>query len=634
MQISKIILYGRRGDTRQIIFELGKLNVLTGSSKTGKSAILEIVDYCLGAKRCTIPDGAVRNGCSHYAVVLRIGDDDVFICRQDPPGNQDSSEHIWIVVAPSVAVPDIKQFTANFNRETLRSFLTSRLNIADNIFEPDGLTRSKLVANFRHALVYCLQDQNEVAQRTFLFHDTGDNFERQAVVDTLPFFLGAVDQERPRLRALLREAMREHRIAERRLEEHVSIGGQGFQRALTLVQEARQCGLLSAGGNPEEADEIRAMLEAARDRFRSRQNLPELPVDLMSQLDQSLSGLFQRVEEVDYQLRQIGDLESAETGFMGECDEQKSRLQSIGLHKTVDGQDICPVCGQDAEVTSSAELQDLIQVIEQELAGVQASRPRFEALRDRLIAEKATLSQQVQQAKANRTALMAQQSELRAIADLQQVQAQLYGKVLLYLDSGALSLKDDRVPLEQAVIDAQQRVDNLRAQLDSEVEDERFDSAISIISRDISEMARELELEYQDAYFRFDPNRLMLIADTSNGPVPMDKMGSGENWVSCHLMAHLAFHKWFIRANRPVPRFLLIDQPSQVYFPKETEDSGEDDWIPVRRMFRLMYDRVAQAEGALQVIVSDHVFLRDDWFQSTVIENWRDGLKLIPDDWL
>jgi len=31
-----------------------------------------------------------------------------------------------------------------------------------------------------------------------------------------------------------------------------------------------------------------------------------------------------------------------------------------------------------------------------------------------------------------------------------------------------------------------------------------------------------------------------------------------------------------------------------------------------------------------QIIVCDHANLAEDWFQASIVENWRDGRKLIP----
>ncbi|MEY9842683.1 hypothetical protein ABH941_007973 [Streptacidiphilus sp. EB103A] len=35
----------------------------------------------------------------------------------------------------------------------------------------------------------------------------------------------------------------------------------------------------------------------------------------------------------------------------------------------------------------------------------------------------------------------------------------------------------------------------------------------------------------------------------------------------------------------------------------------------------------------MQVIVCDHVDLTDPWFQESIVQNWRDGRKLIPQEW-
>jgi hypothetical protein len=45
------------------------------------------------------------------------------------------------------------------------------------------------------------------------------------------------------------------------------------------------------------------------------------------------------------------------------------------------------------------------------------------------------------------------------------------------------------------------------------------------------------------------------------------RIGSGENWVGYHPAAHLALHKFFTRHDRPVPRVLMLDQPTQVFTP-------------------------------------------------------------------
>jgi hypothetical protein len=155
----------------------------------------------------------------------------------------------------------------------------------------------------------------------------------------------------------------------------------------------------------------------------------------------------------------------------------------------------------------------------------------------------------------------------------------------------------------------------------------------------MTKWARELFLEHSSSPLRLDLKKLTVVADTLDGAVPMERMGSGENWVGYHLIAHLALHQWFVQRSRPVPHFLFLDQPSQVYFPAEKDVEGsmtlvsEDDRLAVSRMFRLVFDAVAEVAPGLQVIVTEHADLGDDWYREAVVERWRGGLKLVPEDW-
>ena len=52
--IDKLLLWLKDGSLRSLQFSNDKVNVITGNSKTGKTAILEIIDYCLCGGRDTV----------------------------------------------------------------------------------------------------------------------------------------------------------------------------------------------------------------------------------------------------------------------------------------------------------------------------------------------------------------------------------------------------------------------------------------------------------------------------------------------------------------------------------------------------------------------------------------------------
>ena len=115
--------------------------------------------------------------------------------------------------------------------------------------------------------------------------------------------------------------------------------------------------------------------------------------------------------------------------------------------------------------------------------------------------------------------------------------------------------------------------------------------------------------------------------------------GSGMNWVGYHLTAYLALQDYFIRNARPVPSFLVLDQPSQAFFPPDRETGGDLDELSdtdrenTRRLYRLTFDVVQQLGGDLQVVALDHADFEDDWFADAVQQRWRDGNALIPREW-
>ena len=184
-----------------------------------------------------------------------------------------------------------------------------------------------------------------------------------------------------------------------------------------------------------------------------------------------------------------------------------------------------------------------------------------------------------------------------------------------------------------------EQISVLEEGLSPELVEGRVASIMSILSRDMSRWAQEFRLEHSEHPFRLDPKRLTVVADATSAPIPMDRMGSGANWVGCHIIAHLALHKWFASQARPVPRFLFIDQPSQAYFPEDSDWQGDspaqggEDREAVARIYKLALSQVDASGGAFQIIITDHANINESWFQNCIIERWREGQKLVPDGW-
>ena len=85
MQIEQIVIYSRDGRSRAVELNPGELNIITGVKRRGKSALLEIVDWCFGRSDCTVPEGRVRDACSWYGVLLVHGSERTGSRAPSPP---------------------------------------------------------------------------------------------------------------------------------------------------------------------------------------------------------------------------------------------------------------------------------------------------------------------------------------------------------------------------------------------------------------------------------------------------------------------------------------------------------------------------------------------------------------------
>ncbi|MGE0308439.1 MAG: DUF3732 domain-containing protein, partial [Acidimicrobiia bacterium] len=61
---------------------------------------------------------------------------------------------------------------------------------------------------------------------------------------------------------------------------------------------------------------------------------------------------------------------------------------------------------------------------------------------------------------------------------------------------------------------------------------------------------------------------------------------------------------------------------------------SDADALAVEAMFKLIFDVEAELAPDLQVIVCDHAHLKTDWFEESIRHEWRNGVKLVPAEWI
>jgi len=570
----------------------------------------------------------------------------------------------------------------NIESRALREQLSRRIGIEENLSEPPaGSLRQPLAANIGHAALLCLQSQNEVASATALFHRQGEQGIDQALKDTIPYFLGAVARDEALKRAQLRDAKRTLSRLTTELERAETAAETIDVELSALLAEARTVGLVEDVEPTTRAELVRT-LQGAR---VARPEVPA-PADIAVQ-DRTVALRVER-DRLNAELRQVLDDRGlllhegqAETGAATALTQQQDRLGVLARlpapfgyvpappapparatemaaaeaaetvrepgnqpgdqpgDEPVTREWNCPACGHELDEPdpTAAALVTSLEELRTQVGALTGSRPAHRAALADLDSRAETLRNHLRVAQSALNDL----SRTGAVGEQTEAEARDFTRGRIDATLARATLTDDVAVqvLRQQLARAQQIVDALEAELDEENDREQLTSRLVAIGRDMSAYAQRLELEHSSDDVRLDLNRLTVVTDTPTGPAALFRIGSAANWIGYHLATHLALHRFLTTQDRPVPRFLMLDQPTQAHYPAEADnDTGlpadDADRVAVRRMFELMRDVVAELAPNLQIIVCDHADLPEDWFQAAVRHRWRGGLKLIPADWI
>jgi hypothetical protein len=121
---------------RDINFKLGALNIVTGASKTGKSALLDIVDYCWGRGECTVAEGIIRKRVSWFATLFDNAGEGILVARKNPGPAGRTSDEIFFARGVEALPNNPSSFQKNITSDGLRAQLSAVLGISENIHVP------------------------------------------------------------------------------------------------------------------------------------------------------------------------------------------------------------------------------------------------------------------------------------------------------------------------------------------------------------------------------------------------------------------------------------------------------------------------------------------------------------------
>ena len=645
MRIKSIFVYGHEGNRRDLLFEIHGLNIITGRSSTGKSALSEIIEFCMGRSSFNVPEGIIRDKVSWFGVIYQFDSDQVLVAKPAPkPGNA-SSSLAMLRTGSNLNAPDFNELLVNSDDSAVVNVLSKLLGIPENRTDVAmEHSRESFTVNIKHTYYYLFQKQGIIANKDQLLYRQNEDYQPQTIRDSLPILLGITSDHRYELEAKLRIARRDLKVCVKQLAEASDFIDTTFSKGISLLSEAKSVGIVGSSVTANNAEDV---VEELRQALKWTPSvISDEDTGRISDIESSISDLRKNRQELERKLDTARQFSKDADGYKGEADEQKSRLLSIkALPKdplTEEWQ--WPFSEQNLGMSThiADALFDELRSLDEEMQMVTGERPKLEAF---MVEQQEAIHLIADEIRIKELELASAIAANEVIAEMESrnyAASKIIGRISFFIE-GTHS-RDDLSELEAEHERLKRKVEDLEHRIGDDDTTERLASVMNNISARMTRFIKELEAEFYEYPFRFDLNKLTVIADRPDRPVPMARTGGGENHLAYHLAALLALHEFASANERPIPRFLLIDQPTQVYFPsaqayKDADGSiqmtkADADLIAVRRMFELLHRFTKEITPGFQIIVTEHANLDDQWFQDALVEKpWSKPPALIPEEW-
>jgi hypothetical protein len=642
-RIKSLVLYQRDGVDRRILnFKTHGVNIITGNSQTGKSAVLDILNYLLMSKSCPIPKGIIRQAVSHVGGHFIGPDEELLILRPLPASGYKVSTQGWYELGKGLKFPNVPP-EMTFNRDAIRDILSSFTGIIgaailSNPKEPWEEVQAEV--NIRHAAPLIFQPQDVIANRYVSVPGLDNEHYRRHMLDALPFLLGIENAEILAARARLRELKSKLKAYKMKGKERERLRANTFTRGHKLWLEAQGLGLLE-GSTPESVPALLGVLRDIRPDEQKRFDVTTVVPDIIQLETQELAAR-KAVQETRKRIRSHRDFEQSANALQDVVSKQLNKLSISELLPKHDGSGICPIC-KSGSFDPEQHRQQLTMTLAS-LKEVRAIPLRVDAksrkTRIRLEEELVLLQEQHEVARNKlRTAITIISKSADHFAADREIE-RLLGRISEYIRTIDVGFTDD----EEEGLDAlTKEIDALQNKINSVWM--RRKKAQETINEKMTSLARHMEVEFQKGNASISVEDLSIevqVDPNSDEMTSLAEIGSGSNWVCYHLAGILAIHDHLSQNECPVPRTLLIDQPSQAWFPEElriTEREGElapkeiEDANRVRDIYRILGE-ISSNEKFPQIIVMDHAKFTDPWFNDMIRYEWRHGEKLVPTHWL
>jgi hypothetical protein len=560
------------------------LNIITGKSSTGKSAIIEIFDFCLGSTEDTIPVGIITDRSklfftvfqfqTYMLVMARFAKSNRCFLREVMGGD---SDYLLGLLKQPLALFDERHFVPldEFKKNVGRHFAITMQNIDEDPFVKESGRSKTETPSVRSFSSFMLQHQNLVANKHAIFYRFDQKYKRDQAIDHFKILMGLVGEE-------YFDLAKEFELAKYELKKiQAQIPKQEKRREDGIMEYTRYLAEFGAlAGHP--------LVEMTAEEIWSK---PKHALKVISERSVRVQVLSNQVEVLRQKLldERAGTLviKRQTQGRLSLVDVSIKSAVQFGLDMTRDGvpgstelnTPHCPWCETQTNIPAAEanKLAAAIDWLNGELKLSAYARESFVDIRRKYESELKEINEQLKRIQVDLEPLDEEVTRLQTSnsIDEQAIKAKLKLEI-------AIQRQIDKPISELAAEEIlwQEKVKKLGERLEEYNVAERLDGLRDAINKKMCEIGDNFDFEetYQPVNLKFDLESFDLWYQRDpKTRVYLRSMGSGANWLYSHLALFMSLHYQFAARsddNCKIPPILFLDQPTQVYFPETEKQTG------------------------------------------------------------
>lgn len=589
-----------------------KVNVITGDSSTGKSSILDVIDYCFLSDNPNIVEDVINENVKYYGMIYSINDISYVVIRESPQLERGGQMVYW---------EKGNDYPINF--EFNRKITDVKVEL-DGLFQIPELHlksgRRKVLLSYRHffPLIYLTED---IISSANVYFDTAffESKDFDNILDVVVELANGVNSLRfEEVKEQLVSLQKELEDYQKKHEKAVESNDVYSKELKKLFDKAVALDIIDIDNLFVEESSIE-LKRHVQDAIKIYDKLVQ-----NDEQTQKLERTKKRRDEIKKQLDKYESLFNETKIYKREYNKLEDSLKPIIYIKEHIG-----------EIIKYPETGELINLLEQSLMQAKKGAKVSTELPLEFIDRYEQLKESFRQV----------DNELKELSNFRN---KISNPIWL---NNALDIKYRLKNLKQPIKDEYNK--------NKELEMIEFINSLEIEQRQLVSISNPNEVwedldasinhyfenqdgvsgAYKGAETIYDKDNRRLLLKKKGEDIPIKNIGSKSNYMFLHLCFFLGLHELLLKnKSKQVPAFLFIDQPSIPYYgDKQTlNNNDKEQLIKAFKMLNHFIERMTHSDFQrhFQIILIEHAeesYWKDlnHFHTSAVFEKEKNG-GLIP----